>query len=81
MYWAQALAEQTEDADLQQKFTKVHQAMKSNAAAIIQELNEVQKKPVDMGGYYKPDPAKAEKAMRPCTLWNNLLDQAAKDVL
>jgi isocitrate dehydrogenase len=74
MYWAQALAEQTDDKELQEKFTPVAQQLTDNEAKIINELNAVQGKPVDIGGYYRPDRAMASKVMRPSATLNAIID-------
>jgi isocitrate dehydrogenase len=65
MYWAQALAAQDEDAALKAKFAPVAKALTENEAKIVAELVAVQGQPVDIGGYYRPDPAKVAAAMRP----------------
>ncbi|MCP4757660.1 MAG: NADP-dependent isocitrate dehydrogenase [Proteobacteria bacterium] len=74
MYWAQALAAQTEDADLQARFSKMAKAMEENEAKITEELMAAQGKPVDIGGYYKPDFDMATKAMRPSATLNAIVD-------
>jgi len=76
LYWAQALAEQTQDAELQASFAKLAKDLADNEQAIANELTTCQGKPVDMGGYYKPDPEKLEKAMRPSATLNGLLGNA-----
>jgi len=76
LYWAEALAEQTQDAELQAVFAKLAKGLKDNEQAIAEELTACQGKPVDMGGYYKPDPEKLEKAMRPSATLNSLLASA-----
>jgi isocitrate dehydrogenase len=73
LYWAQALAEQTQDAELQATFSKLAKSLTENEQVIADELIACQGKPVDMGGYYKPDPKKLEKAMRPSETLNALL--------
>jgi len=73
MYWAQALASQNEDAELRNSFTPMAEALSSNEAAILAELIAAQGAPVDMGGYYKPDEEKLEKAMRPSSTLNGVL--------
>ncbi|MEH6617870.1 MAG: NADP-dependent isocitrate dehydrogenase, partial [Porticoccus sp.] len=73
LYWAQALAKQTEDTDLQTSFAKLAQDLGDNEKKIIDELNDAQGDAVDMGGYYQPDAAKVEKAMRPSATLNGLL--------
>jgi isocitrate dehydrogenase len=73
LYWAQALAGQTEDTGLQTVFAKLAQKLSDNEQKIIDELNDAQGDAVDMGGYYQPDTAKVEKAMRPSATLNGLL--------
>jgi len=77
MYWAQALAEQDEDGELKAIFTPVAQAMTENEAKIVEELNGVQGKPVDLGGYYRPDAAKTSAVMRPSATLNGIIDGLA----
>ena len=74
MYWAQALAAQDKDADLKNKFKNVAAAMKTNEAAILEELNNAQGNPVNIGGYYKPNDTLATKAMRPSNTLNEIID-------
>ncbi|MCO1338267.1 isocitrate dehydrogenase (NADP(+)) [Kocuria polaris] len=78
MYWAQELANQTEDATLAEVFTPIAEALTSNEEAIVGELAAVQGQPVDIGGYYRPDDAKAAAAMRPSATLNSVLDALAK---
>jgi len=73
LYWAQALAEQTKDQELKTKFTDLAQQLTENENKIVDEQIAAQGKPVDLGGYYHPDTAKAEQAMRPSTTLNNFL--------
>ena len=73
-YWAQALAAQTKDSDLQAHFAKLAQQLTDNEVNIIEELNAAQGQPVDIGGYYRPDPEKATKAMRPSATFNAAID-------
>jgi isocitrate dehydrogenase len=73
-YWAEALAEQTEDVVIQKRFAKLVKYLNDNEEQIMKELLEVQGKPVDLGGYYKPDDIKAAKAMRPSITFNTILD-------
>jgi isocitrate dehydrogenase len=75
LYWAEALAGQNEDEALREQFKPVARNMESQAAAIIEELNEIQGKPVDIGGYYKPDANKVERAMRPNERLNQIVNQ------
>lgn len=72
-YWAEALANQDNDADLKAEFTPIAEAFASNEEAIISELIAVQGNPVDIGGYYQPDDAKTSEAMRPSATLNGLL--------
>jgi len=72
MYWAQALAEQNDDAELKNRFSKIAEAMTSQEQAIVAELNGVQGKPVSIGGYYRPDPELTSKAMRPSAILNSI---------
>ncbi|HUQ52713.1 MAG TPA: NADP-dependent isocitrate dehydrogenase [Gammaproteobacteria bacterium] len=73
MYWARALAEQTKDAALRARFVKVADELESNEQKIVGELNAVQGKPVDIGGYYHPNPQLTAKAMRPSDTLNAIL--------
>ncbi|MCZ6780661.1 MAG: NADP-dependent isocitrate dehydrogenase [Nitrospirae bacterium] len=77
LYWAQALAEQTEDKSLQDRFAKVAKQLAENEAKISAELLSAQGKPVDMGGYYHPDTEKTTKAMRPSPTLNAIVDAIA----
>jgi isocitrate dehydrogenase len=72
LYWAEELAAQTEDADLAAAFTALATRLKDNEKVIVDELLAVQGAPADIGGYYRPDEAKAEAVMRP----SNTLNQA-----
>jgi isocitrate dehydrogenase len=74
MYWARALADQTRDAALKTAFTPIAQQLEQQERAIITELNGVQGKPVEIGGYYHPDPAKVAAAMRPSATLNRIVD-------
>jgi len=73
MYWAQALAEQTEDAELATKFAPLAKQLTDNEQAIVAELAAVQGQPVDIGGYYKPDFGKLDAVMRPSATFNAAL--------
>lgn len=73
MYWAQALAAQTEDAELAEKFAPLAQTLTANEPTIVAELNAVQGKPVDLGGYYFVDPAKTSAVMRPSATLNQAI--------
>ena len=74
LYWAQALAQQSEDTALQTRFTKLAQQLETNETTIINELNAAQGPPVDMGGYYLPDIEKITSAMRPSATFNAILE-------
>ncbi|HEY9540452.1 MAG TPA: NADP-dependent isocitrate dehydrogenase [Luteimonas sp.] len=74
LYWAQALAAQDADASLKATFAPLAAALADNEAKIVEELVAVQGKPVDIGGYYRPDPARAGAAMRPSTTLNATLE-------
>jgi len=74
MYWAQALAEQTEDKVLQEKFIPVAKQLTENENKIVGELNEVQGKPADIGGYYLSDKVKVAHVMRPSDSLNAVID-------
>ncbi len=77
LYWAQALAQQTQDKNLAARFAKIAKDMADNEAKISSELLAAQGKPVDVGGYYHPDDAKASKAMRPSPTLNAIVDAIA----
>jgi isocitrate dehydrogenase len=74
MYWARALADQTQDAELRARFGRVAAELEGNEAKIVGELNGVQGKPVQVGGYYHPDPAQVTRAMRPSATLNAIID-------
>ena len=74
MYWAEALAAQTKDAEIAAKFAPVAEALTANEAKIVEELNQVQGKAIDIGGYYAPDFDKASAAMRPSATFNQALE-------
>jgi isocitrate dehydrogenase len=76
MYWAQALAEQTEDAQLQAHFAPLARSLTENEQKIAAELKSVQGKPVDIGGYYIVDPEKIKSVMRPSATFNAALKAA-----
>ncbi|MFM0341718.1 NADP-dependent isocitrate dehydrogenase [Paraburkholderia fungorum] len=77
MYWAEALAAQTEDAALQTQFAGVAKAMIDNEAKILEELAAAQGKPVEIGGYYRPSVELTSKAMRPSATLNKIVDAVA----
>ena len=74
LYWAQALAKQTQDAELQARFTGVAQQLAANEDKIVQELNDAQGQPVDIGGYYHPNQEMTAKVMRPSATLNGIID-------
>ena len=73
LYWAQAVAEQRRDPALAERFAPVAEALAANEAKIVDELNAAQGSPQDLGGYYKPDPELAAKAMRPSPTYNRII--------
>jgi len=73
LYWAQALAAQTDDAELQNRFAKLAKVLGDNETKIVAELNGTQGKPVDIGGYYHPNRELVSKAMRPSATLNAAL--------
>ncbi|MDB4648609.1 NADP-dependent isocitrate dehydrogenase [Crocinitomicaceae bacterium] len=74
MYWAEALADQTEDLELQAVFSKLAKDLSENEALIVNEMNEVQGKSMDIGGYYKPNDDLGSKAMRPSKTLNRIIE-------
>jgi isocitrate dehydrogenase len=74
MYWAESLANQTEDSEISEKFAPVAKAMQENEAKINEELIAAQGKPQDVGGYYHPDSEKTYAAMRPSATLNAIVD-------
>jgi len=76
MYWAQELAEQTEDKELADHFAALAKTLAENEDAIVSELAEVQGEAVDIGGYYYPDPEKTTAVMRPSKTLNDVLKSA-----
>jgi isocitrate dehydrogenase len=77
LYWAQTLAQQTQDKKLADRFAKIAKDLADNEAKINGELLGAQGKPVDIGGYYHPDVAKASRAMRPSATLNAIIDAIA----
>jgi isocitrate dehydrogenase len=73
LYWAQALAAQDQDADLKQHFGSLAQQLESNEAKIIEEIDAVQGNAVDLGGYYHPNPGKAQAALRSSPTLNAII--------
>ncbi len=74
LFWAQALAAQTEDAELAAQFAGVAKTLAENEARIVEELGAAQGKPVDIGGYYRPNAELTSKAMRPSATLNGVID-------
>ena len=75
-FWAQALAEQTEDGELAAHFAPLAETMNTELDNVIHALNEAQGNAVDLGGYFRPDSAKADAVMRPVAMFNELLEAA-----
>jgi isocitrate dehydrogenase len=73
LYCAQELARQTHDADLAKAFAPLAETLAANEQRIVGELIAVQGSPADIGGYYKPEKAKADAVMRPSATWNETL--------
>ena len=80
MYWARALADQKDDAELAKIFGKLAGKLEAAEATIVAELNGVQGEPVDLGGYYRPDMAKVSAAMRPSRTLNEALESLREAV-
>jgi hypothetical protein len=74
LYWAEALAAQTEDKALQHRFAKVAKQLAENEQTIVAELNAAQGMPVDIGGYYRPNAERTSQAMRPSPTLNAIVD-------
>ncbi|MBV7586909.1 NADP-dependent isocitrate dehydrogenase [Pseudomonas sp. PDM33] len=77
MYWAQALAEQNDDAELKAHFTTLAKTLTEKEAAIVAELNGVQGKPAEIGGYYRSNPELTSQVMRPSATFNAAIDALA----
>jgi isocitrate dehydrogenase len=75
LYWAEALASQDGDTEMAERFRPLAEALAENEATINDELIAVQGEPMDIGGYYFPDAARAESAMRPSSTFNEILDR------
>lgn len=73
LYWAQELAQQTADAKLAEAFSTLAKTLAEQEQTIVDELIAVQGSPVDIGGYYQPDPAKAAAVMRPSATFNEAI--------
>ena len=74
MYWAQAIASQTEDAELATQFEGIAADLASNEATIVDELNAAQGSAMNLAGYYAPDEARAAEAMRPSATLNAIIN-------
>ncbi len=74
-YWANALASQTKDNDLKEIFKPISQALNDNESIIVDELNSVQGRSIDIGGYYEPNAQSTDKAMRPSETFNDILEK------
>ncbi|MFH1216821.1 MAG: NADP-dependent isocitrate dehydrogenase [Pseudomonadota bacterium] len=74
LYWAQSLAGQSRDKEVQARFTKMARELGDNEAKIIEELNSAQGSPADIDGYYRPDTEKTTRAMRPSATFNRIVD-------
>jgi isocitrate dehydrogenase len=75
MYWARALADQSREKDLQAIFGPIAIELETKESQIVGELNAVQGRPVEIGGYYHPDPAQMDRAMRPSATLNAVVDR------
>ncbi len=75
LYWAEAIAEQTSDTELKEKFKSFADELKEKETQIVEELNSIQGQSVDIGGYYHPDEERAFQAMRPSQAFNNILEK------
>jgi isocitrate dehydrogenase len=78
MYWARELAGQTDDTELAERFAPLAKTLAEQEQAIVEELNAVQGKPVDIGGYYRPDAEKASAVMRPSSTFNDAIASLAR---
>ena len=75
MWWAEAMADQRENAELAALFAPLADALADAEETILQDLIDCQGVPMDIGGYYFPDPALASRAMRPSATFNTIIDQ------
>lgn len=78
LYWAEELANQTEDKELAEKFAKVYADLKENEQKILDEIKAVEGKPAETSGWYHPDDEKTEKLMRPSQTFNQIIDSLLK---
>jgi isocitrate dehydrogenase len=74
LYWARALASQSEDAEMKARFAKLADELGKNETTINEQLLAAQGQPVDLGGYYMPDMEKSSSVMRPSAVFNDLID-------
>ena len=79
MYWAQALAAQDQDAELQEEFRALAETLAENETKIVDEMNAVQGQPMDIGGYYQPNDDLANTAMRPSETFNAAIASLGAD--
>lgn len=75
LYWAEALANQNDDAELKSRFVKIYKELSANEKQIVNDLISVQGKPADIGGYFMPDDEKAFEVMRPSATFNKIIDE------
>jgi len=75
LYWAEALSQQDKDAEFKSRFTKIFRELSAHEEKIVNDLISVQKKPVDIGGYFMPDEKKAFAVMRPSAMFNKIIDE------
>ena len=75
MYWAQALAEQSDNVELQSHFTPIAKRLSDNETLIVEQLNGAQGEPIDIGGYYQPNVELLSQAMRPSEQFNSIIDK------
>ena len=75
LYWAEALANQNDDAELKARFEKIYKELSANEEKIVSDLIAVQGKPADIGGYFMPDDKKAFSVMRPSAVFNKIVDE------
>jgi isocitrate dehydrogenase len=74
LYWARELADQSEDTELAERFQELAQRLADEEETIVAELSEAQGSPVELGGYFRPDPEKARAAMRPSETFNAAIE-------
>ncbi|MEM9883301.1 MAG: NADP-dependent isocitrate dehydrogenase [Planctomycetota bacterium] len=77
LYWAEALSQQEADAELAEVFRPLATQLGEQIDAVIAEIDATQGRPADLGGYYRPDPAKADAAMRPSATFNHLIENVS----